>query len=160
MSLTKHMKNVFFAISLALIAFPINSVAHPHDDEPEAKYQPAPIMPPQAMESGYCCMLLDIDKAGQVSNVRAKYCTHDYYKQSSLNTAKTWEYKPLMPNGLSAQRNDHKAYVSYIISDQFGRIIPSAEYNPNPKDPHSTEKSCEEYLVEYNSPKKSSSFAP
>lgn len=78
------------AIMITLLCTNSPAIAQDEDSLAYAKpkYRVPPIMPPMAETSGYCCMLLDVSKYGNPKNIRASYCTEDYFEGSldCLNT--------------------------------------------------------------------------
>lgn len=67
-------------------------------------------------ESGYCCMLLDVDEAGQLKNIDVTYCTHDFLVSHFTQRVKKFRFSPALIDGQPVYRKAkiyRPGYVRY-----------------------------------------------
>ena len=103
-----------------------------------------PPMPPMATQSGYCCMLYDIDNNGDVKNVLTQYCTDDYFGPPSKAALLKWKYDTKKKAGTSSVSKGLTTYISFALTDEFGQIIPNRNgfMSLKPDGSRDTEKFC------------------
>ena len=116
--------------------------------EAEPKLRIAPIMPPTAKDSGYCCMIYDINKYGRTKNITAAYCTNAILFDPSIRAVKKWRYSPKLVNWQPMVTKGKWTYVSYRLRDMQGRLIKNADGYPEFEEDgeHLKEHYCSEYV--------------
>lgn len=114
----------------------------------ELTHNISPVMPPNAQESGYCCVMLDIQKSGRVKNTEIIYCTSEIFRDVTERTAPKVTYYPRLVNGVEAESQDKLENFSYRLNDEFGALIKNAEGYPEfyDEDEHSSEHYCRRHI--------------
>ena len=131
---------LFVAACLAITSF---ANAH-HGETFNTLKQFPPTMPPMAYQSGYCCMLYDIDENGDVKNVGANYCTEDYLAEPSKKALQKWKYDTKKKDGTPSVSKNLTTYMSFYLTDELGNIIPNQNgfMSQKPDGSRDTEKFC------------------
>lgn len=83
-----------------------------------------PVMPPWAEESGHCKVIFDVTAKGRIKNAKTTSCTHDYYKQPSLQSMTWWAYTPKVERGVAVNQIGVPSKISFKLSDENGNLIP------------------------------------
>lgn len=83
-----------------------------------------PVMPPWAEESGHCNVLFDVTAKGRVIDAKTTSCTHDYYKEPSLQSLLWWAYTPKVERGVAVEEIGIPSKISFKLSDEDGNLIP------------------------------------
>ena len=98
-------------------------------DDPAVRFPP--IMPPTAERSGWTQFSFDILPNGRIDmkSVEVVDSTEDVFIEPSRDSLKMWVYPPGMPE---AERTDVKTVITYQLSDERGKLIPSPR--PRPED--------------------------
>lgn len=101
--------------------------------------QAIPVIPPMARNSGYCCMIYDIDPNGKVRNPKVEYCSEDYFAKPSLDAIFKWLYETKRKDGSPVEDKNLTSKLQFNLMNQFGFMIPgrngymtklpSGEYN-------------------------------
>lgn len=115
--------------------------------EPDHKI--APIMPPRARESGYCCVILDITKRGRVKNPKVLYCSNPVFWDVTKRTVPRLTYLPKMVNGEAVDSKGYLEHFSYRLADQHGNLITNADGYPkfDEEGDHVKEHYCLQYIA-------------
>lgn len=77
-----------------------------------------PAMAPQAVRSGYCDAVLDVDASGEVVAVRDIACTEDIFEPVSRSAMLEWQAEPGDVGCTMGSR------ASFILRNDSGKIVP------------------------------------
>ncbi len=83
-----------------------------------------PIIPQNLEKSGHCIVMLNVDKAGKVSDAMTKYCTDDVFREAALRSVSKWIYSPNILNGEAVERCGVTSQVTFELTDENGNKIP------------------------------------
>ena len=92
----------------------------------EVTKQVPPTMPRQARESGYCCMVFNVDRSGSPVNVNTSYCTNPIFAENSKDAVSKWEFSPALKNGTPVAWLDETTLMRFNIATVEGSLIPSS----------------------------------
>lgn len=133
---------IIIASSLSLFIFG-TALAH-HKETFEYIKRVPPVMPQQSSQSGYCCMTYDIDKYGLTKNISASYCTEAYLAEPSKQALAKWIYDTKKKDGTNVKSESLTTYMSFVLTDQFGAVIPGKNdfMTKKPDGSYNKEKTC------------------
>lgn len=80
----------------------------------------SPIMPAKTVTSGVCTVMFDVDENGLTENWEIKNCTHDIFKQNSLEVLKYWLYFPKKIDGVAVRDNSVESVITYKLDNGKG----------------------------------------
>jgi len=83
-----------------------------------------PQVPAEAQQSGYCCMIYDINSDGGVKNAKVDYCTETYLAQPSVDALTKWKYKKLRKDGTPVAAKNLTTHMAFHIAYWDGTIVP------------------------------------
>jgi len=126
----KYIGVIAALVGLGLLAnaVPANGQSMDENGTRDAKVtkQVPPTMPRQARESGYCCMVFNVDRSGSPVNVNTSYCTNPIFAESSKDAVSRWEFSPAMKNGKPVVWLDETTLMRFNIATVEGSLIPSS----------------------------------
>ncbi|WP_371397715.1 energy transducer TonB [Fretibacter rubidus] len=85
-----------------------------------------PKTPNSAKRSGYCCINVNIDIDGKVTDTRALTCSHKRFKRESLKRVGQYKYYPVIKDGVAVPSTIITS-VPFIMVGSKGHVIPSAD---------------------------------
>ena len=152
---------VWHSLTLAIFAaLPLTTLAHegsgPEIDKDgnviyhaELTHNISPVMPINAKESGYCCVMLDITKTGKVKHPEVMYCSSPVFRDITQRTAPKITYLPRQVNGEKMATTDHLQIFNFYLSNQWGAIIKNSDGYPNidAEGAHKSEHNCRQYVT-------------
>lgn len=82
------------------------------------------IVPSNAEKSGHCNFLFDVNKEGQVFNVRTISCSDVVFEKPALKAIKAWRYSPKIINGEAVESKGIENKMSFRLHNSKGELIP------------------------------------
>ena len=84
---------------------------------------PAP-MPIEAKTSGHCIMTFDLTKFGIPQNIKANYCTAEYFEFMSELAISWWRYNPKVDRGIPVSQSGLETKMTFRLKNEEGNLIP------------------------------------
>ncbi len=128
-----------FLLTAVCVSLSVNSLAEsknektirdqalPTENTAALKTGVPPRMPRNAKRSGYCCMLIDVDDAGEPENVRTSYCSASYFVRPSVKAARKWKFNPAMKDGVPVRAYNQKFTNTFVLKNSRGQIVQDKE---------------------------------
>lgn len=117
---------ILFSFCLACIA-EARGALRQYDKDAQLIYKPKgkPLITKLTRESGYCCLVLDITKQGDVKNIRINFCTHDELEQPIVSRVKEFRFSPaLIDNKPVFRKNKSYNQDYYRFKGKYTSPIP------------------------------------
>ncbi|PHR91370.1 MAG: hypothetical protein COA69_12740 [Robiginitomaculum sp.] len=117
----------------------------PTDTLAAIKTSVPPRMPYAVYRSGFCCMLVDVDKTGVPTLVKTSFCSENMFKRTSIRSVKKWRFEPANIKGTPVSTTRQPFLVTYRFFNSRGRLVPDENrlLVSNGKLDYSLEKLCQ-----------------
>lgn len=139
-----HPSSVLLSLMASVLLWPMSALAQvgpppnlpPSTDFFELKQEatdpglisaPSPVMPAQAVQSGYCCVDFDIGADGKARNTVASYCSEPLFEANALSSVNDAEFSPATIGGVRRLSRGHSFDVTFKKKDVNGVLKPSAD---------------------------------
>lgn len=108
---------IYLCITLSL-SFVASSHIAAQETSPRIQENPIklahPRMPDRAKESGYCCVLYDVDHKGKPVNITAPICSAPIFRKYSIHTVKKWRYKTNHTTTGQLLHQDYDTVITFL----------------------------------------------
>jgi len=95
-----------------------------YDEDAKVSKRVPPIMPAEAETSGYCCVMFDVRKNGQTTNIHTPYCTDSIFSNPSKTAVSQWRYTAAKAKGKAVKRRALTTNITFRLAEYDGRVIP------------------------------------
>jgi len=82
-----------------------------------------PVMPRNAVQSGYVVVEFDLTDEGRPTNKRVITSWPDYYEEPALKSLEDWEYSPRTAEQTDQDREDIVTTIRFLLTSQNGKPI-------------------------------------
>lgn len=107
-----------------------------YDTDTKIIYKPNvnPRLGKTVKESGYCCLVLDVNEKGQPKNITTTYCTHDRLSSYFVARTKTFRFSPALIDNTSVYRRNKTYKPGYVkYRGKRGLVVPGSNGYLKPK---------------------------
>lgn len=114
-----------FQVTLnTLDAVPLNAANSVYQKGVEPLKLVPPVAPRNAGKSGRCTIAFDITDKGVPTNIRAKTCSDNVYRNSSLKMIASTSYAPKLRNGVAVGITGVEQSSVFQLLDRGGKVLP------------------------------------
>lgn len=142
-----HLVSLLAVLMFAVIPASANAAQTDYDVDAKLLERPntKPKIPGTKKESGYCCMVFDVDKSGVPQDIKTTYCTHEYLAAPMRARVRNFKYSPATRNATPVIRKDKRFQMGMFVSrghrsniipgpnGYLERLAPGAKIPPRPR---------------------------